>query len=49
MAATVSYTDILDFLDPQVGKYVGALLRENNVGVCGGPLHVLEPKTGYVF
>ncbi|XP_033646697.1 BRISC and BRCA1-A complex member 2-like [Asterias rubens] len=46
MAATVSYTDILDFLDPQVGKYVGALLRENNVGVCGGPLHVLEPKTG---
>ena len=40
--------DILDFLDPQVGRYVDTLLRENNVGVWGGPLHVLDPKTGYV-
>ncbi|XP_038075430.1 BRISC and BRCA1-A complex member 2-like [Patiria miniata] len=38
--------DVLDFLDPQVGKYVDALLRENNVGVCGGPLYVSDPKTG---
>ena len=37
---------ILEFLDPRVGKYVEMLLRENNVGVSGGPLHVLDPKTG---
>ena len=38
--------NILDAFDPEIAKFVDVLLKNGNVGVFGGSIRVLEPKTG---
>ena len=38
--------DILDTYDPEIAKFVEVLLKNGNVGVFGGAIRVVEPKTG---
>ncbi|XP_072032543.1 BRISC and BRCA1-A complex member 2-like [Amphiura filiformis] len=37
---------ILEAFDPEIAKFVEVLLKNGNVGVFGGSIRVLEPKTG---